>query len=413
MISSGVRFAAAWCLALGLGNNISAQEWTRFRGPNGTGWSSASGIPDKWTAKDINWKMELAGRGHSSPVIWADKIFVTSGDDIAPKLHLYCLQTGDGHILWQKEFDLVTYPLHQFNTFASSTPAVDSRNVYLTWLTRGHYMVSALTQGGQSVWERDLGPFESQHGSGGSPIVYQNSVIVVKDPDGDSFMTGLNAADGKTRWETPLHGTRADYATPCLYGSETAAPVIVFLSMEDGVLALKPDDGKAAWQLDKVFSQRCVSSPVLAGGLIVGTCGSGGGGNYVAAVRPGDPAHNKKPELAYKITKAAPYVPTGVAVGDWLFLWSDAGIVSCVEAQSGHVLWQERVGGNYFASPICVGKSLFNISSSGEVVVLEASDKFRELARNTLGEGSQATLAVSGGRMYARTFSHLFSIGGR
>jgi outer membrane protein assembly factor BamB len=150
---------------------------------------------------------------------------------------------------------------------------------------------------------------------------------------------------------------------------------------------------------------------VLAAGLIIGACGSGGGGNYLVAVRPGGAA--KKPELAYTIRKSAPYVPTSVCVGDRLFLWSDGGIVSCVEAASGEVKWQDRVGGNFFSSPLWVDSRLFCVSTKGEVVVVGASDRFEVLARNPLGEVTHSTPAVAGGRMYIHTTKSLISVGGR
>jgi len=220
----------------------------------------------------------------------------------------------------------------------------------------------------------------------------------------------VNAKDGTVRWQAPLHGTRADYDTPCVYQTQQGQPELVFTSMEDGVLALDILTGKMAWQLPKVFSQRCVSSPVVAGGLIVGSCGSGGGGNYVAAVRPPS-SPGAKPELAYTIRKSAPYVPTSVALGNLLFLWSDAGFVNCVEPLSGAIHWQERVGGSYFASPICVDGRVMNVSASGEVVVLEASSTFHELGRNKLEEPTEATPAVSAGCLYIRTDKHLLCIG--
>jgi outer membrane protein assembly factor BamB len=130
-------------------------------------------------------------------------------------------------------------------------------------------------------------------------------------------------------------------------------------------------------------------------------------------VRPGEASGDKKPAVAYTIRKSAPYVPTSVCVGDRLFLWGDAGTVSCVEADSGSVKWQERVGGNYFSSPLWVDGRLFGISTKGEVVVLEASDKFQVLARNALGETTHSTPAVAGGRMYVHTIKHLISVGGR
>jgi outer membrane protein assembly factor BamB len=389
-----------------------AQEWTRFRGPNGSGVSEATTIPSRWTQADFNWKIGLPGVGQSSPVLWGNQLFLTSADETRPVVHLLCIDTARGTVRWQKDFDLVPYPLHPYNTFASATPAVDGQRVYLAWLSRGHYRVGALDHEGHAVWERDLGPFESQHGSGSSPIVYGDRVIVTKDPDGDSFVLALDARDGQTRWQTPLHGTRADYATPCIAEALGPKPWMLFTSMEDGVLALDAQTGALVWQLAKVFTQRCVSSPLIASGLIIGSCGSGAGGNYLAAVRPGNPSERRPPELAYVIRRSAPYVPTSVAYGQWLFLWSDGGIVTCVDAPTGTVHWQERAGGNFFASPICVDGRLFNVSSSGEVVVLKAAEHFEELARNSLGEGTRATPAVSGGRMYVRTFKHLFSVGG-
>ena len=149
----------------------------------------------------------------------------------------------------------------------------------------------------------------------------------------------------------------------------------------------------------------------MAAGLIVGTCGSGGGGNYLMAVRPGGAV--KRPEMAYTIRKSAPYVPTSVCVGERLFLWSDGGIVSCVQATSGEVKWQERVGGRFFSSPLWVDGRLFCVSTTGEVVVVEASDRFRILARNPLGEVTHSTPAVAKGRMFIHTTKSLISVGGR
>jgi outer membrane protein assembly factor BamB len=186
---------------------------------------------------------------------------------------------------------------------------------------------------------------------------------------------------------------------------------LIFTSHTHGVAALDPDSGRVLWELADLFDKRVVSSPVLAAGLIVGACGSGGGGNYLVAVRPGGP--EKKPEVAYTVRKSAPYVPTSVCVGERLFLWSDGGIVSCVQAASGEMKWQERVGGNYFSSPVWVDGRLFCVSTKGEVVVVDASDRFQVLARNPLGEVTHSTPAVAGGRMYIHTTKSLISVGGR
>ncbi|HWX23170.1 MAG TPA: PQQ-binding-like beta-propeller repeat protein [Candidatus Binatia bacterium] len=389
-----------------------AQEWTRFRGPNGTGISPAKTVPTSWTEKDFNWKVPLPGAGHSSPVLWGDKIFLTSGDDQAGQVLVFCISAADGRVVWQKTFPFSTYPKHNYNSFASSSPAVDERRVYVCWGVPARCTLLALEHDGKLAWEKDLGPFVSQHGNGTSPIVCQDKVILGNEQDGDSFLIAVDAATGVTRWKTPRKTAETAYSTPCVYQPKEGKPALIFNSHAHGISALDPDNGKVLWEFASAFDKRSVSSPLVAEGLIIGSCGSGGGGNYVVAVRPGEPAKGKKPELAYSIRRSAPYVPTSVCVGERLFLWGDGGIVSCVQAATGEIKWQERVGGDFFGSPVWVDGRLFCVSSRGEVVVVEASDHFQVLARNPLGELTHSTPAVAGGRMYIHTSKHLISVGG-
>lgn len=388
-----------------------AQEWPRFRGPNGSGISPAKTIPTTWTDKDFNWKLPLPGAGHSSPVLWGDRVFLTTGDNQTRQVSVYCVSAVSGQVLWQKAFPFTLHHKNNYNTFASASPAVDQHRVYVCWTSPEHYTLMALTHDGQTVWEKDLGPFVSQHGGGTSPIVYQDEVVLGDEQDGASFLIAVDAATGKTRWQIPRTSKEAVYSTPCVYEPKDGAPALIFNSHSNGVCAINPDNGKVLWELADAFDKRVVSSPVLAVGLIVGACGSGGGGNYLIAVRPGGPAKN--PEIAYTIRKSAPYVTTSVCVGERLFLWSDGGIVSCVQAASGEVKWQERVGGNFFSSPIWVDGRLFCVSTKGEVVVVEASDRFRVLARNPLGEVTHSTPAVAEGRMYIHTTKSLICVGGQ
>jgi outer membrane protein assembly factor BamB len=405
------RHSLAFLLLLGLLSTGLAQEWPRFRGPNGSGISPAKTIPTTWTDKDFNWKLPLPGAGHSSPVLWDDKVFLTTGDALTKQVSVFCVSANNGQVLWQKAFPFTPHHKNDRNTFASASPAVDQHRVYVCWSSPEHYTLMALTHDGQTVWEKDLGPFASQHGGGASPIVYEDKVVLGNEQDGASFLIAVDAATGKTRWQTPRTSKEAVYSTPCVYEPKDGPPALIFTSESQGVSAIDPDNGKVLWELADAFDKRVVSSPVLAAGLIVGACGSGEGVNYLIAVRPGGPG--KKPEVAYTIRKSAPYVPTSVCVGDRLFLWSDGGIVSCVQAASGEVKWQERIGGNYFSSPLWVDGRLFCVSTKGEVVVVEASEQFQVLARNPLGEVTHSTPAVAGGRMYIHTTKSLISVGGR
>ncbi len=412
------RFAC--CLVLACFASIApAQDWTRFRGPNGTGISQAKTIPTQWTQNDIHWKVEMPGVGHSSPVVWGDRIFLSSAEPAgAGGFHALCYNTASGAKLWQRDFPLAPFPKNNFNSFASATPAVDAERVYFSWGTPEHYLLAAFDHSGKTVWERDLGTFISQHGPAASPIVYQDRIILPNEQDGTSFLIAVDARTGKTRWQTPRKGgdQTAAYSTPCVFQPQNGKPVLIFNSRNHGISAFDPDTGAVVWECADAFDKRSVSSPFVSetAGLIFGTCGGGGGAaNFVSAVRPGEPAGGRKPERAYQIRKSAPYVPTSVAMGDYIYLWSDGGVVACAKAATGELCWQERTQGNFFCSPIWVDGRLFSVSRQGDVVVVDAKpDGFKELARFPLGDGSHATPAISGGRMYLRTEKFLFSIGG-
>jgi outer membrane protein assembly factor BamB len=389
------------------------QQWTRFRGPNGSGLSEAKTIPTRWTEQDCNWKLPLPGAGHSSPVLWGDKIFLTSGDDQTNQLWILCVSASQGRILWRKPFPLKPYHKNGYNSVASGTPAVDEQRVYVCWSVPERLTLMALDHAGNPVWDKDLGPYAAQHGGGASPVVFQDKVILANDQDGQSFLIAVDAATGQTRWRTPRKATRASYATPCVLQPKDGNPALIFACQAHGVYGVEPQTGKVLWELADAFDKRVVSSPIVAAGLIIGACGAGEGGNYLVAVRPGEPAANQKPELAFTIRKSAPYVPTSVCLGNLLFLWGDDGVVSCLQAATGEVTWQERLGKHFFSSPVCVDGRLFGVSTTGDVMVVAASDRFRLLATNPLGETTHSTPAVAGGRMYIHTSKHLVSIGGR
>jgi len=401
--------AIAFWLALVL--NSTAQEWTRFRGPNGTGISAAKTIPTTWSEADFNWKVALPGDGHSSPVLWGEKVFVTSCAEKRGTFFVHCLNANDGKMTWQKEFPIAPFQHNDLNTLASSTPAADAERVYTCRTETAHHTLMALDHRGEKIWERDLGTFSAQHGAGMSPIIYEDKVILGNEQDGESFLIAVDARTGETRWKTVRKTKVAAYSTPCVFQPVGGKPALIFNSQAHGISALAPDTGKVIWEFPQAFDKRSVSSPVIAGNLLIGSCGSGGGGNYVVAVRPGDAS--KQPERAWEVRRSAPYVPTSVCVGDWLYLWSEAGIVSLVHAATGEVKWQERVGGNFYSSPVCVDGRLFCVSTSGEVDVLAASEKFEVLARNQVGEVTHSTPAVAGGRMYIHTKQHLLSVGGK
>ena len=404
-------------------HSVSAQEWTRFRGPNGTGVSEATTIPSSWTPADYNWRIELPGIGHSSPVIWGSRLFLLSADPQSATRHVLCYSTEDGSLVWQRDFESATHTLHDRSSYASSTPAIDEERVYFGWSTPTETTLIAFDHDGKEVWKEDLGRWVSQHGFGTSPVVYNDMLLLHNSQQadqlregikpGDSRMMAFNRRTGQLLWETPLVSKNVCYSVPFIYQGESGAAELICTCTGNGVFSLDPYSGNKNWEID-VFDKRTVASPIFAGGHIFGSTGSGAySQNYVVAVKPGNP-----PELAYQLNNSsrmkAPYVPGAIAKGNYVFLLYDQGFATCIDARTGEIQWTEaRTGANFSGSPIRVGDNIYCVDEEGVVFVIAADEKeYRLVSKNPLGEPSRSTPAVSGGRLYLRTYSHLVSVGG-
>ena len=388
-----------------------AQQWTRFRGPGGRGvGAGGDSIPVKWTAKNYLWKVRLPGGGHGSPVLWGQKLFVLSGEERTGKRVLLCLGAADGKEIWRRELAAGPFEKNRLNAVGASTPTVDAKGVYVCLSTPRSVALAAFGHEGAELWRRDFGTFESMHGPCQSPVAYEGLVILPNDQQGPSSLLAVDAATGKTRWKTPRKAGRAAYGTPCVFRPRTGPAELIFTSTAEGITSVDPTTGRVNWRRADAFPQRCVGSPAVAGGLVLASCGQGSRGVRMVAVRPDE---TDKPPVAWDMKRDVPYVPTPIAVGKWLFLVTDTGTYSCVEPARGKIVWQRRVAARFYGSPVSVGGRLYCISRSGEVFVHAASDKYKLLATNKLGEPSQATPAVAGGRMYLRTWSNLICVGGK
>ncbi len=387
-----------------------ADNWDRFRGPNGAGQSDASAIPSAWTEENFLWKRPLPGVGHSSPVIWDDRLFVTSGDEKTGEKIVQAFDALSGQPIWEKRFPGTTYSMHAFNSYASCTPAVDAERLYIVWRDGIKLTLLALTHDGDEAWQADAGLCEEKHGFGTSPVVVGDVVCIENDNETISEIVAVDRQSGDVRWRVPRASGDTSFSTPCVLNPDADEKLLLVASNASGLAAIDASSGRVAWQAaEHDLPQRCVASPVVAGGLVFVSCGQGGRGLHLLAVRP--PTDTEDAREVYRLKQGIPQVPTAVAAGDLLFLLQDGGTVTCIDSATGKQHWRERVSGDCHGSPIRVGNRIFCVSNDGEVIVLAAEPTFKLLARNSLGEPSRATPAVAHDRMYLRTESSLVCVG--
>ncbi len=394
---------------------LHGENWPRFRGPNGAGVSDAKSIPVEWTDDDYNWVAELPGEGHSSPVVWGERLFVTSADADAGQRYLLCLDTTDGRELWRQAFPFKSFKKHGNNSFATNTPCCDAERVYVLWQSKSDGCeLLAFDHAGKQIWRVDLGGFAGGHGPGVSPIVYEDMVVVANDQDGESSLLALDAATGKRRWTVPRESDRTQYSTPCVFTMKGRPPELIFTDMHHGITAVDPKTGGVNWEISVFgdFKQRAIASPVVTDELVIGLSGFTTAEKNAVAVRPRALHGATAAEEVWRVSRSVPHLPTPLVYHDRLYLWTDrGGIVTCVNVKDGSTVWQQRIGGNFSSSPVCAGGKLYCADDDGVVHVIATGDEYKLLAKNDLARPTRATPAVAGGRMYWRTYSHVYSLG--
>ena len=399
--------------ALFLAEPTIAQEWTRFRGPDGQGIGKADALPEKFTDANVLWRVPTGGKGHSSPVLWGQHLFLTRMAAADGEREVVCFDAKNGEELWQYVAEFETHRQHKFNSFASSTPAVDGSGIYVVWSSRGDLFALAVDHAGKKMWRRKLGAWRAQHGTGASPVIHGDLVIVANEHEGaESFLIALDKKTGKTKWKTPRRTTprRAAYSCPAVVRPENGDPYLLFTSTSHGLSAVDPDQGKVLWEFHGNFRNRFVAGPCVAGDLVFITAGSGGGGKECAFVRL-PKGKNGKPEKVFDVRRALPYVPCALAIAKRFFLVSDGGVATCVDAGSGEVKWRERLEGTFFSSPVSNGKVVYVVDRDGTIFSVAVADEFKLLGSYALGELAYATPAIAHGKLFVRTSGHLMCLG--
>jgi len=391
--------------------------WARFHGDDGHGYAPTASLPDRWTADDYAWTVSLGGEDVGSPIIWNDTVYLTDVGRENPaettpagkSLDLVAVDLRSGQIRWRRSHPLADRRRHKRNSAASTTPAADEDHVYMAYGDANGATLSAYSHDGQLAWQRDLGHWEGYHGFAASPMVVDDLVILFNSQQadrlekdqigGESLMMAFDRSSGQTRWSTPLKTTRPCYGVPSVYRSPDAArggqsAQLIAANTGNGMFGLDLQTGDMQWSLD-VFNKRCCSTPLVVGNLAIASCGSGGGGNVLSAVRIPN-SDDEAAEEVFRLDRNAPYVPTPAVTNGLMFCVADNGIASCIDLnQDGRKLWAERLGGNFGASPVVVGDRVLMVSLNGEATIMRADREAETIASFDLGGSVGATPAVA------------------
>ena len=397
-----------------------AENWPQFRGPTAQGNSRETNPPLQWSAtENVAWKTEIPGESWSSPIVWGDRVFVTTATDSGESCRVLSLKRTTGEVLWNREvFRQVPRRKEGRNTFATPTPATDGQRVYACF---GDGSFAALDFAGELVWTNRAYPFYSQHGLGTSPILAGGLLIMSQDGSSDgedkklgwqtpwdrSFMLALDAATGRERWKTSRGMSRISHGAPVIW--DNAGDPQVVSEAGDVVQGFDLRTGERIWT-SEVLGEGKVPSTVLGDGLVF-TAGGWGGKETTKAFRLGGRGDLKESNLVWEQKKAMPKLPSLVWVAPRLFAITDGGVASCLDGATGELVWQERVGGNFAASPIAAADRIYFFGDNGETAVIRSGPKFEILGRNALGEKIQATPALSQGQFFIRTEQNLWCVG--
>jgi outer membrane protein assembly factor BamB len=387
---------------------VAAENWPGFRGPRGDGSSGEKGVPVTWSAtENIAWKVPIPGRGHSSPVVWGDRIFLVSAVQATEERILLCLDRKSGKTLWQRTaLKSPMEQIHPLNTYASSTPLTDGERVYVSFLDRDKMFIAAYDFQGNRVWEVRPGPFVSKHGYCSSPILYRDTVIVNGDHDGDGFIVALNRKTGVEKWKIARPNNTRSYCTPII--RQIAGEPHMMLTGSKCTASYNPENGALQWMMDGPTEQ-FVAAPVYNGKLLFIT--SGFPELHILAIRPDGKGKVADEQIAWRTRRGASYVPSPVLYGPFFLNVSDGGFLGCWMADTGEQLWNERTVGHTTASPVVVEDRVYLQADKGVTTVVRPGKTFEKLAENDLGEETFASPAVSQGQLFIRSVEHLFAIG--
>ncbi|HEY0457053.1 MAG TPA: PQQ-binding-like beta-propeller repeat protein [Verrucomicrobiae bacterium] len=406
-----------------------AENWPRFRGPTGQGLSTEKGLPLHWSASsNVLWQTAVPGEGWSSPIIWANQVFLTTTTDKGVHCHVLSFAKSTGQLLWDKEvFDQQPSLKESKNSYATPTPCTDGERVYCVF---GDGSILAMRFDGTVAWTNREVQFYSRHGLGASPIICNGLLIMPYDgsnkvgepgkypnntpeerlgwqiPWDQSFIAALDLKTGRRVWTGKRGMSRIAHITPNILVEKGQQQIISCAG--DAIQGFDPKTGECIWT---IYSQGegVVPSFALGDGLIFTS--SGFEKSTLRAVRTGGLGEVTKTHIAWEQRKGVPTQASLLYVKPYLYSVTDGGIANCFKAESGDIVYQERLGGTFSASPVYADGKIYFLSESGETTVVEAGPEFKIISKSALNEKCQASMAISDGHIFIRTEKSLFCLG--
>lgn len=422
------RSSIVACLALLLvcAYSAHAENWPGFRGPTGQGLSSDKNLPTEWGAgKNVAWKAPLTGEGHSSPIVWNKRVFLTAARDNGTSCRVMAFDRDSGKVLWDVEvFKQNTPRKQERNSLATPTPVTDGQRVYAFFGGGG---AAAVDFDGKVVWTNTDNHFYSQHGLGSSPILHGELLLMpwdhsIKDgpdpkvgwqtPWDKSYVWALDKNTGKERYKAMRGLSRIGHMTPRIVEVD-GKPQLVSAG-GDVVGGFDLETGERIWWV-RSGGEGTTPSPVFGDGVVYTSSGFPTNEPYAAirAFRLGGKGEVTRQNLIWEQKKGVPMLPSLLLAGDLLYSVKENGILQCMEPSTGDIIYTQRLEGTYAASPVFADGKIYLLNDNGDTTVIAAGREYKELAHNELKEPTQASIAASDGRLFIRTSKHLYCIAKR
>ncbi len=409
---SNVLLGAAFFLS-NLGISSAESYWNQFRGPQGDGETTTS-LPVEFSdSVNVTWKTAIHGKGWSSPVVWGDQIWLTTATEDGKRFYAVCVEADSGSI----KHDILVFQVaepkfcHPTNSYASCTPFIKDGRIYVHF---GEYGTACLdTRTGEKLWQRRDFVCEDFRGPASSPVVVGNRLFILFDGIDNQFVVALDKHTGRTLWKTERdidYGTeegdyKKAYCTPMLIEVNGQEQLVCPAAVE--TIAYDPENGREIWRVHHE-GMNAAARPIFENGLVYITGGEGD--TSLVAVRPDGTGDITESHLVWSTGKSVPARSSLIATGGRVFMTSDTGVISCLDALTGQPVWAKRASGEFWASPLLAGENLYFFSKEGKILVIAAEDEYRLIAENHFPAGFNASPAVIDDALILRTFTHLYRV---